>query len=56
MSGWRTSLDVKIEECRRRVGSGSEEHKAMGAFVAEGPMLVGGLHVGEIAFGMRNPC
>ena len=35
------------KETGRRVDGGLEEHKAMGALVAEGPVLVGSLHMGE---------
>ena len=40
------STGVKTKETGKRVDGGSEEHKATGTFVAEGPMLVGGLRVG----------
>ena len=46
MSKQRISADNGIEESRRRVDGGSEEYEAKGVFAAEGPMLVGGLHVG----------
>ena len=48
------SADVRIEGIGRRVDVGSEECEATRAFVAEGPVLVGGLCAGGIAFGMPN--
>ena len=47
MSGRRTSIDGRIDGIGRRVDGDSEECRATGAFVAEGPVLVGGLRVRE---------
>ena len=52
----RIYVDTKTKEARRRVDDGLEEHKATGAFAAEGPTLVWGLHRGGIAFGALNLC
>ena len=37
----RISTGVKIEGTKKRVDGSFEEHKATGALVAEGPILVG---------------
>ena len=50
----RISADVGTKEIGKRVDGCCEEHKAIGAFAAEGPVLVGGSMWGEIAFGMPN--
>ena len=47
MPGPRISTGVGTEGNGKRVNGGSEEHKAIGAFVVVGPMLFGGLHVGR---------
>ena len=47
MSEPRTRNDVGTKETKRRVDGGPEEHKAIGALVAEKSMLVGSLHAGE---------
>ena len=46
MSELRISADTRTKGTKRRVDGGSEENEATGAFVAEGPVLVGGLRVG----------
>ena len=46
MLGQRNSFDNRSKETGRRVDGGSKEHKATRTFVAEGPVLVGGLCVG----------
>ena len=43
----RISAGVRTEGTARRVDGGSEEHKAIGTFAPEGPMLVGCLCAGE---------
>ena len=43
----RNSVNARIEEVRRRVHGGPEEHKAMGALEAKGIVLVEGPHAGE---------
>ena len=42
------------EETKGRVHGGSEEHKATGASVANGLVLVENLHTGKITLGMPN--
>ena len=46
MSEPRISDGIGTEGTGRRVDCGSEEYEATKAFVAEGLVLVGGLHVG----------
>ena len=42
----RIRVDARIEGTKRRVDGGSEEHKGIGAFVTEGPVLVEDLRAG----------
>ena len=44
--GLRINIDAGTKEAGRRADGGPKEHKAMGAFVAKGPVLDGGLHAG----------
>ena len=47
MLGPRVSVDIGKEESGRKIDGGSKDFEAIGAFVAEGPVLVRGLCVAE---------
>ena len=42
----RTSVNSGTKGARKKVDDGPKEYKAMGVFVVEGPVLVGGLCLG----------
>ena len=42
MLGQRMSVNVGVEETKRKVDGGSKEYKATTEFVVEGPMLIRG--------------